>query len=193
VFGPHPDGIEQPLLSVGCAHPLVELRLANGDDLDATQGVLQLRSPGVMTGYHKRPDLQAPFTSDGFLVTGDVFRRDEQGFFFFVGRNDDMFVCGGENVYPGEVEKLLETHPHIAQACVVPVADDIKGQKPVAFCVLRESAVLTEAELKAFALQHGPAYRHPRAVWFVDQLPLAPTNKIDRKALRDLAEARMAR
>lgn len=182
-FGPHPEGLAQPMLSVGYPHSLVQLRLADGKTLDASQGVLQLKSPGLMTGYHNRPDLKLPFTADGFYVTSDVFRRDKNGFHYFIGRADDMFVCGGENIYPGEVEKLLETHPHIEQACVVPVDDEVKGQKPVAFCVPRDGATITEAEVKAYALEHGPAYQHPRFVWFVKAMPLATTNKIDRNGL----------
>ncbi|MDQ2915847.1 MAG: acyl--CoA ligase [Pseudomonadota bacterium] len=192
VFGPHPDGIRQPELSVGYPHPSVQLRLVEDDNMDAEQGVLQLKCPAVMTGYHNRPDIKPPFTDDGFYVTHDVFRRDEHGFHYFVGRVDDMFVCGGENVYPGEVQKLLETHPDIVQACVVPVDDEIKGQKPVAFCVLRKGAILTETQVKRYALDTAPAYEHPRFVWFVDRMPLGSTNKIDRKALIALAQERVA-
>jgi long-chain acyl-CoA synthetase len=108
---------------------------------------------------------------------------------FFVGRADDMFQCGGENVYPGEVEKLLGRHPEVAQACVVPVADDIKYQLPVAFVVAKPGTRPTEDALRRFALDNGPAYAHPRAVWFIDELPLAGTNKIDRKALIERAAA----
>ena len=191
VFGAHPDGIRQPPLSVGYAHPRVRLRLVEGDDMNAQQGVLQLASPAVMTGYHNRPDMQPPFSDDGFYVTGDIFRRDEHGFHYFVGRVDDMFVCGGENIYPGEIEKLLEAHPDIVQACVVPVDDEIKGQKPVAFCVLRAGASVNVAEVKEYALARAPAYAHPRFVWFIDRLPLATTNKIDRRALIVLAQQRV--
>ena len=96
-------------------------------------------------------------------------RRDENGFVFFVGRADDMFQCGGENVYPGEVEKLLGQHPDVAQVCVVPVADEIKYQLPVAFVVPKPGARPSEDALRRFALDNGPAYAHPRAVWFVDR------------------------
>lgn len=192
VFGPHPDGIRQPVLSVGYPHPRVQLRLVDGGDRTAMHGVLQLKCPAVMSGYHNRPALTPPFTDDGFYITGDVFRRDEHGFHYFVGRVDDMFVCGGENLYPGEIEKRLESHPDIVQACVVPVDDEIKGQKPVAFCVLHAGAVLTPAQVKQYALDKGPAYEHPRFVWFVDRLPLASTNKIDRQALQALARERVA-
>ena len=196
VFGPHPRGLVQPELSVGYPHPAVSLRLVDGDKLDAEQGVLQMKSPAVMLGYHKgelrQPPLQRPFTADGYYITGDVFRRDENGFHFFVGRVDDMFVSGGENIYPGEVEKLLETHPAVRQAAVVPVEDEIKGHKPAAFVIRRPGAEVSAEAIKAHALANGPAYQHPRWIWFVDALPLATTNKIDRGALIAQAKQRVA-
>ena len=134
-----------------------------------------------------------PITPDGFYITGDVFRRDADGFHYFVGRTDDMFVSGGENIYPADVERMLERHPDIAQAAVVPIDDEIKGQKPVAF-VIREARPCADAEaVKRFALANAPAYQHPRFVWFVDELPLASTNKLDRAALHRMAEERVRR
>lgn len=183
VFAAHPQGLPSPPMSLGCAHPAVQLRLRDEYGALSDHGVLELRSPGLMTGYHNRPDLPPPFTADGYYVTGDVFERDGQGFYTFVGRRDDMFVSGGENIYPSEIEQLLERHGAVQQACVVPVEDPIKGHKPVAFVVRREGVDVTEAELKTFVLEHAAAYQHPRRVWFVDALPLASTNKIDRSAL----------
>ena len=185
VFGPHPKGLPQPELSVGYPHPQVLVRLTD-------EGVLEMKAPSLMNGYHNRPDLPSPITADGFYITGDVFRRDESGFHFFVGRTDDMFVSGGENIYPGDVERMLERHPDIAQACVVPIDDEIKGQKPVAFVILKSGKHLTDADVKQYALRHAPAYQHPRFVWFVDKLPLSSTNKVDRAALKRDAEARIA-
>jgi acyl-coenzyme A synthetase/AMP-(fatty) acid ligase len=83
---------------------------------------------------------------------------------------------------------MLERHPDVAQACVVPIDDEIKGQKPVAFIVLKPSRQTSEESIKQFALANAPAYQHPRFVWFIDKLPLASTNKLDRAALRRLAE-----
>jgi len=103
-----------------------------------------------------------------------------------------MFVSGGENIYPGDVERMLERHPDVAQACVVPIEDEIKGQKPVAFVILNPGKHLTDADVKQYALRHAPAYQHPRFVWFVDKLPLSSTNKVDRAALKREAEARIA-
>lgn len=191
VFGPHPQGLPTPAASVGHAHPEVSLRLAPGPGDGPDQGILQMRSPGLMLGYHQRPDLAEPFTPDGHYSTGDVFRRDADGFYYFVGRRDDMFVSGGENIYPGEVEKMLEQHPAVQQAAVVPVDDDIKGQKPVAYVVLRAGHTATADEIKRYSLEHAPAYQHPRHVWFVDHLPLASTNKIDRNELLRDAAARL--
>jgi acyl-CoA synthetase (AMP-forming)/AMP-acid ligase II len=195
VFGPHPQGLKQPEISVGYPHREVEVRLVDERGHPSgrgVQGVLEMRCPAVMLGYHNRPDVPSPITPDGFYVTGDVFRRDADGFYYFVGRTDDMFVSGGENIYPADVERMLERHPAVSHAAVVPVDDEIKGQKPVAFVILRQGAAASEDEIKRFALANAPAYQHPRSVWFVDELPLASTNKVDRGALRATAAARIA-
>jgi long-chain acyl-CoA synthetase len=185
VFGPHPAGLPQPELSVGYPHPEVQLRLA--------EGVLEMKSPALMTAYHKKPEAtRKAFSADGYYTTGDVFRRDEQGFYYFLGRTDDMFVSGGENIYPSEVEKMLETHPAVEQAAVIAVPDEIKGAKPVAFVVLKRGRQSSEEAIKHYALENAPAYQHPRRVWFMDELPLAGTNKVDRKALAQLAQKEMA-
>jgi long-chain acyl-CoA synthetase len=192
VFGPHPKGLPQPEMSVGYPHPQVALRLVGGSNRAADQGVLEMKCPAVMLGYHNRPDVKPPFTEDGFYITGDVFRRDLDGFHYFVGRTDDMFVSGGENIYPADVERMLERHPDVAQAAVVPIDDEIKGQKPVAFVIRKPGRTPSEHDVKQFALANAPAYQHPRFVWFVDELPLASTNKVDRTALHKEAQARVA-
>jgi acyl-CoA synthetase (AMP-forming)/AMP-acid ligase II len=94
-----------------------------------------------------------------------------------------MFICGGENIYPGEVEKLLERCPGVAQAAVVPVPDEIKGAIPVAFVVRSPGSAADEEVVKAFALREGPAFAHPRFVIFRDAIPVASTHKVDRAAL----------
>ena len=103
-----------------------------------------------------------------------------------------MFVCGGENIYPGEVETMLERNPGIHQACVVPAADAVRGRKPVAFVVRAPGIAgteLTEQKVKDFALRNAPPHEHPRNVEFLSDLPLAGTNKIDRNALFERAKA----
>jgi long-chain acyl-CoA synthetase len=192
VFGPHPQGLDTPPGSLGYPHAEVQLRLRGPQDLAAREGILEIKCPALMNEYHKLPDLTGTaLTPDGYYGTGDVFRRDENGFFYFVGRTDDMFICGGENIYPGEVERMLERHPAVEQACVVPVPDEIKWQKPVAFVVTKPGAVVSEQELRQYTLLQGPAYQHPRRVWFLKELPLTGTNKIDKHALSQLAAAQL--
>lgn len=152
-----------------------------------------MRNPALMQGYNNLPEATAKALHGGWYRSGDIFRRDSDGFFFFVGRSDDMFVVGGENVWPGEVERLLERMPQVAQACVVPVADDIKGALPFAFIVPRADAVLDETMVKAFAIANGAAFAHPRFVEFVPAVPLAATNKPDRKTLSERASVLASR
>jgi len=189
-FGPHPRGVPRPDVALGYPVEGVDVRLVSGDDRDADEGVLQIRTPALMPGYLNLPRKTAEvMTEDGYYVTGDVMRRDADGFYYFVGRADDMFVCGGENIYPGEVETMLERHPDIRQACVVAVPDDVRGAKPVAFVVRASARELTAEAVKQWALANAPAYQHPRHVEFVSELPLAGTGKIDRTSLTERARA----
>ena len=180
----HPDGLPRPRTSVGFPIDGVETALSGGGD----QGILHVRSPGVMKGYHNLPEETAKVLGkDGWLNTGDILRRDADGWHYFVGRADDMFVCAGENVYPGEVEAMLERHADIMQAAVVPAPNRLKAHVPYAWIVPRDGAELDEEAIKRYALDNGPAYAHPRRVFFVESLPLSGTNKIDRRDLRERA------
>ena len=185
VFGAHPDGLKRPSMSIGYPSAESQVRLVDGSE---NEGVLEVRGPGLMSAYKGLPDLTADRLKSGFYNTGDIMRRDENGFYYFVGRADDMFVCSGENIYPREVEKLVEDHPDIVEVCVVPIDDPVRGQIPIAFAVLRPGAEAGEQGVKDFALKHGPPHLHPRRVLFLNAMPLAGTNKIDRAAL--IAKAR---
>ncbi len=188
VYGPHPDGHPTPDCALGYPIRSAEARLVDpsGGVVEGTgEGVLQMRNPATMAGYRNLPDKTLSALRDGgWYHSGDVVRRDELGFHWFVGREDDMFVCGGENIWPVEVERLLERHPGVAQSIVVPVPDETKQNLPVAFIVRREGSDVDEVAVKAWAIDNGPAYQHPRQVFFIDALPLAGTNKIDRNALK---------
>ena len=189
-FGPHPRGVPRPDIALGYPVDGIGVRLVAGDDHEADEGVLHLKTPALMPGYLNLPHKTAEvMTADGYYVTGDVMRRDADGFYYFVGRADDMFVCGGENIYPGEVETMLERHPGIRQACVVPVPDDVKGAKPMAFVVPAGDDAPSAEAVKDWALANAPAYQHPRHVEFVAELPLAGTGKIDRRVLVERALA----
>ena len=195
-FAPHPDGRPTPKNSVGIAHPAVRVRLLDddgsvivSDGLDdgsaagEALGNLAVASPAELNLYLNRPDLPRPIDSEGFYVTGDLFRRDAEGFYYFTGRVDDMFASGGENVHPSAVEKALEEHVQVKEAAVVPVADEVKGAKPVAFIVRQPGAEASEQELKEWALQRMEPYAHPRRIFFTDSFPLSGTNKVDKNAL----------
>jgi long-chain acyl-CoA synthetase len=183
MFGGHPRGLRRPAGAIGHPLPGVELALVGGASED--EGVLRVRSPGLMLGYHRRPDETAKRLVDGWLDTGDVCRRDADGFYYFVGRSDDMFKCGGENVFPAHVEALLERHPAVRQAAVVAVPHEIKGFVPIAFVVLEDGVSVDEESLKRFAIENGPAYAHPRRVHVRQELPVTGVFKVDRKALRE--------
>jgi long-chain acyl-CoA synthetase len=184
-LGPHPQGKPRPAGSIGYPYAGTEARLVNGSS--ENDGELVLKNPGVLLAYHNLPAETARRVRDGWYYTGDICRRDADGFYYFVGRNDDMFVCGGENIFPIEVESLLEKHPAVHQAHVMPFEHEMKGQVPYAFVVLRANQHASEDDLKQFALANGPAYQHPRRVFFLDQMPLAGTNKVDQQQLRRVA------
>src|SRR2546428_555786 len=183
--------------STGLPVPEVEIRVVHMEDSSrdvapGEVGELWSRSPANALGYYKQPEVTAErFTPDGWLRTGDLVRRDEQGYVYFIGRKDDMINCGGENIYPKEVETILLSHPAVADVCVVAAPHQIKGQAPVAWVVLHQGRDATEDEIKDFFLARGPAYAHPRRVFFVDRLPISGTNKIDRKALEQETRKRL--
>lgn len=176
--------------SSGLALPRVETAVVDPDTGEVLSpgetGELLVASPGLGR-YHRPPDVDPFERRDGrrFLHTEDLVRTDEQGYHYVVGRLDDMMVVGGENVYPAEVESLLQSHEAVEDVAVVSVPHALKGEAPVAFVVAEG---VSEDDLKGYALDRGPAYAHPRRVFFEEALPLAGTAKVDRDALE--AEAR---
>jgi acyl-CoA synthetase (AMP-forming)/AMP-acid ligase II len=178
------DGRPVPRGSPGVPAPEIELRLVDGQGNDADEGELLIRCPYVCLGYHNEPEITRAKLSDGWLRTGDIFNKDADGFFYFRSRVDDMFSCGGENVYPKEVENLLFAHPDVVNAVVAPVAHPVKGFVPAAMVIAREGADITAEDLKAYCLDQGPAYSHPRFIDLVEALPLNGAGKIDRNLVR---------
>ena len=194
LFGSHPEKKPRPRHSIGWPIKGNEFRLVGGED--DTFGILHVSGPGMMNGYHNNPAEMARRLKDGWFDTGDVVRRDAEGWYYFVGRSDDMFVSSGHNIYPGEVELMLERHPDIEQAVVVPVPDEIKYRIPYAFIVKRSGTDLSEEDVRAYALKNAPPYQYPRKVIFLPTMPLNGVGKIDRKGLearaRELSEAKPA-
>ncbi|WP_232700753.1 class I adenylate-forming enzyme family protein [Halobacterium wangiae] len=182
--------------SAGIPLPEVDARVVDpetGEELPPGEsGELLVASPGVAR-YHDLPEVSAERFEerDGkrFLHTGDVMWRDEDDYHYVVGRLDDMLIVGGENIYPVTVEERLERHEAVSEAVVVPVPHRVKGEVPVAFVV--PDGEVTEAELKQFAIEHGPAAAHPRHVFFVEEYPLTGTEKVARARLQARAEDRL--
>ena len=173
--------------SCGTAFPGCEVKLLAEDGVTEVAndqpGELVTKNPGLALGYWKRPEATAEKFRDGWLHTGDLMRRDSDGYFYFLGRRDDMINVAGENVYPKEIEDLLLRFPGVRDVCVVPMPDEVKGNVPVAFVVESESGACSEAGLKEFTLARGAPYAHPRRIFFLDALPLGGTGKVDRAEL----------
>jgi long-chain acyl-CoA synthetase len=177
------DGRAVPRGSPGVGAPEIELRLIDAEGNDADEGELLIRCPYVCRGYYNEPEITRAKLTDGWLHTGDVFCKDKDGFFYFRSRVDDMFSCGGENIYPKEVENLLFGHPEVVNAVVAPVPHPVKGLVPAAMVIARAGSTVTAEDLKTHCLAKGPAYSHPRFIDIAGALPLNGAGKIDRRAV----------
>ena len=142
-----------------------------------------------MTGYWGREDATAEAIVDGWFHSGDLAKVDEDGYFFIVDRKKDLIIRGGYNVYPREVEEALYEHEDVAEVAVIGIPDDAMGEEIGAAVALKSGAKVTEDELQAFAKERLAAYKYPRAVWIVDELPKGPTGKILRREVEAPKEA----
>ena len=148
-------------------------------------GEIAIRGHLIMKGYHNRPEVNAEVIKDGWFRTGDVARRDDDGFYFIIDRSKDMIIRGGYNVYPREVEEALMTHEAISLAAVVGVPHQTHGEEIKAFVILKDGAEATAEELTAFAQERLAAYKYPRQIEFRDELPMTSTGKILKRELRE--------
>jgi long-chain acyl-CoA synthetase len=165
----------------------IEARLVDADwntvtDLDVV-GEIALRGHNVMSGYLGRPEATAEAMRDGWLRTGDLARRDADGFYYIVDRSKDMIIRGGYNVYPREVEEVLLTHPDVSLAAVIGVPHESHGEEIKAVVIRNQGATVTEDELVAWAKDQMAGYKYPRVVQFVDALPMTATGKILKREL----------
>jgi len=185
------DGRVPPRGSVGLVAPELEVKLVTPSGEESQhEGECLIRSPYVLREYVNLPELSRERIQDGWLRTGDILRRDADGFFYYVTRIDDMFVCGGENIYPKEVENLALKHPDVANVAVAPLTHDTKGFAPAAMVVLKAGRKVTEQDLQNFFAENGPAFAIPRAIMFVDSIPLNGAGKVDRPLIRRAMEER---
>jgi fatty-acyl-CoA synthase len=157
---------------------------AGRDVPDGEAGELLLAGPHVCAGYWRRPEATAEAIRDGWFHTGDIARRDSDGYYYIVDRKKDMIITGGENVYPSEVEAVLYGHPAVREAAVVGLADPVWGEAVTAVVVLHTGKAATEDELRQHLSQRLARYKVPKRVFFVDDLPKNAAGKILRKDVR---------
>ncbi|MEO7002395.1 MAG: AMP-binding protein, partial [Ktedonobacterales bacterium] len=178
--------------TVGPPIPGEEVKIVdeNGNELPNGQlGELIARGPNIMQGYWHQPEATAEALRDGWLYTGDLATRDDDGYFTIVDRKKDMIVVSGYNVYPREVEETLFQHPSVADAAVVQYPDPYQGESVMAFVVLKKDQTATEQELIDFCRERIAVFKCPRRVTFRDELPKNNTGKVLRRELRDQANA----
>jgi long-chain acyl-CoA synthetase len=177
----HPDKERKPG-SIGQPIEGVEMQVWDDDGNEVPQGEIGeivVRGHNIMKGYWNRPDAnKESIDEDGWFRTGDMAKVDEDGYFFIVDRKKELIIRGGYNVYPREIEEVLYEHPAIQEAAVVGVPDDSLGEEVGAAIVLKQGESLDEDELKSYVKDQVAAYKYPRKVWFVDELPKGPTGKI---------------
>ena len=178
--------------SIGCALPYCELRIADAEDASKTMqrgevGELMIKGPIVMMGYFNDEErTRETLEPDGWLHSGDLGTMDDDGCVFIVDRKKDMILTGGYNVYPAEIERVLAAHPAVALAAVGKQADQIKGEIAKAYIVLKTGTATTQEEIIAFCKETLAAYKCPRKVQFVSDVPKTSTGKIMRRNLHTL-------
>ncbi|POX47553.1 long-chain-fatty-acid--CoA ligase [Streptomyces sp. Ru71] len=177
---PRPGSIGVPIWGV-------ELKLIDDDWTEVTGsgrvGEIAVKGHNVMKGYYGRPEATAEVIRDGWFRTGDLARRDEDGFYYIVDRSKDLIIRGGFNVYPREIEEVLMTHPQVSLAAVIGVPHERHGEEIKAYVIPQPGSSLTEEELVAWAKGQMASYKYPRIVEFVTSLPMTATGKILKREL----------
>ena len=183
---PPPDGTGK-LGACGKVLPGWELGVVDEDDneLPPNQTGEIVVSGAIMKGYYNNPQATAEVIKDGWLYTGDIGRVDEDGYLFLSGRNKELIILKGQNIWPSDIEEVLCTHPSVARAVVTGVPDKLRGEIVGAAVALKEGKVATEQEIKQFCQQHMADYKVPRLIVFTDSLPESVATEISRESLRD--------
>ncbi len=189
VFIMDPDRVQEKIGSVGKPQLLSSVRIVDAAEKDVAEGEsgeLWFAGPGVTPGYWQRDAAtSAAFSSDGWLRSGDIGRRDEDGYYYIVGRMKDMYISGGENVYPAEVENLLASHPDILEAAVIGQADEKWGEVGCAFLLSQpQHALPNDDELVEYCREHLAAYKVPKSFIAVTDFPRTAAGKVQKHLLK---------
>jgi long-chain acyl-CoA synthetase len=177
---PKPGSIGTPIWGIQAKLVDADWNAVEGPD---AIGEIAIRGHAVMKGYYNRPDETAAVMRDGWFRTGDLARRDDDGYYYIVDRAKDMIIRGGYNVYPREIEEVLMTHPDVSLAAVVGIPHESLGEEVMAYVIRNAGATVTEAELVEWAREQMAAYKYPRSVEFRDTLPMTATGKILKREL----------
>jgi long-chain acyl-CoA synthetase len=194
-------GISNPVLglkkvgSIGIPFPdndvrLVDIENGETDVPDGQPGEIIMKGPLIMQGYWNNPSETAGQLKDGWLYTGDIATRDEDGYIFIVDRKKDMIIAGGFNIYPRDIDEVLFQHPKVAEAVSIGVKDTYRGETVKAFVVLKPGEKCTEEEIIKFCKEKLAPYKVPKLVEFRDSIPKSAVGKILRKILREEEEAK---
>ena len=182
----HPDRERKPG-SIGTPIAGVEFRLVTAEFEDVPEGEIgeiAIKGHNVMKGYLNRPDATAEVMRDGWFRTGDLARRDDEGYYYIVDRAKDMIIRGGYNVYPREVEEVLYEHPAVGTVAVIGVPDATHGEEVAAAVTLKPGATATPDELREYVKERVAAYKYPRIVWVTEHMPMTPTGKILKREIK---------
>jgi long-chain acyl-CoA synthetase len=187
-----PYGEEVRVGSIGVPIPGVEMTLLQpdswdeidfGDDPEHAVGEIAIKGHNIMKGYYNRPEATAEVVHDGWFRSGDLGRRDKDGWYYIVDRSKDMIIRGGFNVYPREIEEVLLTHEDVSLAAVIGVPHESHGEEIRAYVILNDGASVTEEELVAWGKEQMATYKYPRQVEIVKDLPMTATGKILKREL----------
>jgi long-chain acyl-CoA synthetase len=173
--------------SIGVPVGGTEMKVVDDDDNDVPQGEpgeIVMRGPFVMKGYWNRDDATEEVMRGGWFHTGDIATIDDDGFFFIVDRKKDLIIRGGYNVYPREIEEAFYEHPAVREVAVLGIAHESLGEEVAAAVALKEGAEASPEELRDFMKQRVAAYKYPRHIWFVEELPKGPTGKILKREVK---------
>lgn len=183
--------------SIGCPMPDTDVKIIDLADPDKEMpqgeaGEILIKGPQIMKGYYKKPEETRNVLKDGWFYSGDIGVFDEDGYLSIVDRKKDMIIAGGYNIYPVELDDVLFEHPKILEACTIGIPDEYRGETVKAFVVPKEGETLTEEEVVSFCREKLAAYKVPKIIEFVDDLPKSAVGKILRRKLKDMELAKQS-
>ena len=177
--------------TVGVPVADTDIKIVAVDDPDreleiGQPGEVAIKGPQIMMGYYKKPEETAEVLKDGWFFTGDIGQFDDDGYLTIVDRKKDMIIAGGYNIYPVELDDVLMGHPKILEACTIGLPHEYRGETVKAFIVVKEGQELTEDEVVAYCKENLAAYKVPKLIEFIDELPKSAVGKILRRKLKDM-------